>query len=210
MAKIKINANKSTPKQLTKAEILSTTSKDKIISVKGERTHTITTKYDKSPNKPVKKPSNSSSIKISTNIYSSSKSVPDSTVGVGASKVKKPVSTSTNLTAKQIKLWGTRIDTAISKKLIPSLSRAYDDAIQLGRVTENGEDSNNLNYRFKDLAQITDQAMKQLTKCLKTFETDLTTYINTIEKSEKTTSEKLKKSIDNFSQAISKLSKLKM
>lgn len=210
MAKIKINANKSTPKQLTKAEILSTTSKNKIISVKGERTHTITTKYDKSPSKPVKKPSNSSSIKISTNIYSSSKSVPDSRVGVGASKVKKPVSTSTNLTAKQIKLWGTRIDTAISKKLIPSLSRAYDDAIQLGRVTENGEDSNNLNYRFKDLAQITDQAMKQLTTFLNSFDTNLTTYINTIEKAEKTTAEKLKKSIDQFAEAASKISKLKM
>lgn len=210
MAKIKINANKSTPKQLTKAEILSSTSKDKIISVKGERTHTITTKYDKLPNKPVKKPSNSSSIKISTNIYSSSKSIPDSTVGVGASKVKKPVSTSTNLTAKQIKLWGTRIDTAISKKLIPSLSRAYDDAIQLGRVTENGEDSDNLNYRFKDLAQITDQAMKQLTTFLNSFDTNLTTYISTIEKAEKTTAEKLKKSIDQFAEAASKISKLKM
>ena len=117
---------------------------------------------------------------------------------------------SKKITAKQIKLWGTRIDTAISKKLIPSLNKAHEDAVQLYNVTANSENSNNLNHRFKDLSQITDQAMQQLTKCLKTFETDLTTYINTIEKSEKTTSEKLKKSIDNFSQAISKLSKLKM
>ena len=94
--------------------------------------------------------------------------------------------------------------------MVPSLSRAYDDAIQLGRVTENGEDSNNLNYRFKDLAKITDQAMKQLTTFLKSFDTNLTTYINTVEKAEKATADKLKKSIDQFAEAASKISKLKM
>ena len=152
------------------------------------------------------KSSNKSSSKSKTGL----KNVAATSAVLGTATAKKTASTNTNLTAKQITSWKTKVDNAISKKLIPSLSRAYDDAIQLGRVTENGEDSDNLNYRFKDLAQITDQAMKQLTTFLNSFDTNLTTYISTIEKAEKTTAEKLKKSIDQFAEAASKISKLKM
>ena len=115
-----------------------------------------------------------------------------------------------NLTTKQITTWKNNVDNAITKNLVPSLNKAYDDAIQLEKVTSTGEDSNNLNYRFKDLSKVANQASQQLTTFMKSFDTDLTTYIATVEKAEKTTAEKMKKSIDQFSELASKISSLKM
>lgn len=115
-----------------------------------------------------------------------------------------------NLTTKQITTWKNNVDNAITKKLVPSLNKAYDDAIQLEKVTSTGEDSNNLNYRFRDLAKVANQASQQLTTFMKSFDTDLTTYIATVEKAEKATAEKMKKSIDQFSELASKISSLKM
>ena len=39
-----------------------------------------------------------------------------------------------NLTTKQITTWKNNVDNAITKKLVPSLNKAYDDAIQLEKV----------------------------------------------------------------------------
>jgi hypothetical protein len=45
---------------------------------------------------------------------------------------------------------------------------------------------------------------------MKIFNSDLTTYINVISKSEKDTSDKMKKSIDQFREAADKIAKLKI
>ena len=44
---------------------------------------------------------------------------------------------------------------------------------------------------------------------MKSFDSDLTKYINTISKSEKNTSDKVKTSIDQFKEASDRISKLK-
>ena len=118
--------------------------------------------------------------------------------------------TTTNLTSKQITTWKNNVDTAITKNLTTSLKKAYDDAIQLHKVTSSGQDENNLSYRFNDLAKVTNQANKQLTTFMKDFDTSLTTYINTVKKAEETAAENVRKKIDQFAEAASKISKLKM
>ncbi len=118
--------------------------------------------------------------------------------------------TNQNLTAKQLTTWEDSVDTAIKKNLVSSLQKAYNDAVQLHKVTSSGQDANNLSYRFNDLASITSQSAKQLTLFMKSFDSDLTTYINVISKSEKDTSDKMKKSIDQFREAADKIAKLKI
>lgn len=116
----------------------------------------------------------------------------------------------TNLTAKQITNWKNNVDTAITKNLVTSLKRAYEDAVQLNKVTASGQDENNLSYRFGDLAKVTNQAAQQLTTFMKSFDSSLTTYINTVKKAEQTAAENVRKSIDQFAEAAAKISKLKM
>ena len=118
--------------------------------------------------------------------------------------------TNQNLTAKQLTTWKDSVDTAIKKNLVSSLQKAYNDAVQLHKVTSSGQDANNLSYRFNDLAAVTDQAAKQLTTFMNTFDTDLTKYISTVSKSASKTSDELKKSIDKFKESSDKIAKLKM
>ena len=115
-----------------------------------------------------------------------------------------------NLTSKQLTTWKNNVDTAIAKNLVTSLKKAYQDAIQLNKVTSSGQDENKLSYRFKDLSKVTNQAAQQLTTFMKSFDSNLTTYINTVKKAEETAAENVRKSIDQFSEAASKISKLKM
>ena len=122
----------------------------------------------------------------------------------------KKVTPTQNLTAKQLTTWKNSVDTAITKNLVTSLKKAYEDAVQLYTVTKSGQDSNDLSYRFNDLAKVTNQAAQQLTLFMKSFDSSLDTYIGTVEKAEKTAAEKVKKSIDQFAEAASKISKLKM
>ena len=118
--------------------------------------------------------------------------------------------TNQNLTAKQITTWKNSVDTAITKNLVTSLKQAYEAALNLNKVTSSGQDENNLSYRFKDLAKVTDQAAKQLTTFMKAFDDDLTNYITKLQNAEKNAAENMRKSIDQFSEAASKISKLKM
>ena len=115
-----------------------------------------------------------------------------------------------NLTSKQITTWKNNVDTAITKNLVTSLKKAYDDAVQLNKVTASGQDENNLSYRFKDLSKVTNQAAQQLTIFMKSFDTSLTSYISTVKKAESTAAEKVRQSIDQFAEAATKISKLKM
>lgn len=115
-----------------------------------------------------------------------------------------------NLTSKQITTWKNSVDTAITKNLVTSLEKAYSDAVQLHKVTDSGQDENNLSYRFKDLSKVTNQAAKQLTTFMKSFDTSLTSYISTVKKAELTAAENVRKSIDQFAEAAAKISKLKM
>lgn len=138
-----------------------------------------------------------------------SKAVANSAVNSTVKSVKTATPT-LNLTAKQLKTWKTSVDTAITKNLVTSLKKAYEDAVQLHKVTGSGQDSNDLSYRFNDLAKVTNQAAQQLTLFMKSFDSSLDTYIGTVEKAEKTAAEKVKKSIDQFAEAASKISKLKM
>ena len=178
----------------------------------------------KSPSSPKKtsNPSNPSSPKNPSNPGSSSKSGSKATanmkVGVSsisvstatATAVKAPVKSTQNLTAKQITTWKNKVDTAISKNLITSLKKAYEDAVALDKATESGQDANNLNYRFKDLAKVLNQSTTKLTEFMKTFDSSLTTYITKTEAAEKQAAEKIKKSIDQFAESAAKISKLKM
>lgn len=118
--------------------------------------------------------------------------------------------TNQNLTAKQLTTWKNSVDTAIKKNLVSSLQKAYNDAVQLHKITSSGQDDNNLSYRFNDLSAVTDQAAKQLTTFMNTFDTDLTSYINTISNSSNKTSDDIKKSIDQFKESSDKITKLKM
>ena len=115
-----------------------------------------------------------------------------------------------NLTSKDIKKWKKQIDDAITKKLITSLKKAYEDSLQLSKVTASGQDENNLSYRFKDLSKVSNQAAQQLTTCMKAFNSSLTSYINTVTKAEETAAENVRKKIDQFAEAASKISKIKM
>ena len=88
----------------------------------------------------------------------------------------------------------------------------YQDAVdKLIKATESdNQDSNDLNYRFKSLRHVTVEAQKQLTLFMKSFDNSLTAYVKTVEKSEKSTAEKIRKSIDNFDEVAAKIAKLKM
>lgn len=125
-------------------------------------------------------------------------------------KTSSGSTTSTNLTSKQITTWKNNVDSAITKNLVTSLKKAYDDAVKLHKVTSSGQDENNLSYRFNDLAKVTNQASKQLTTFMKEFDTSLTSYINTVKKAEETAAENVRKQVDQFAEAASKISKLKM
>ena len=116
----------------------------------------------------------------------------------------------TNLTSKQIITWKNNVDTAITKNLVTSLKKAYEDSVQLNKVTASGQDENDLSYRFRDLSKVTNQAAQQLTTFMNSFDTSLNTYINTLKKAEKTAAEKVRKSIDQFAEAAAKIQKLKM
>ena len=118
-------------------------------------------------------------------------------------------STNENLTSKELNTWKSSVSTAITKNLVGSLKKIYDDSIQLHKVTSSGQDDNNLSYRFKDLSYLAEQASKQLILFMKSFDSDLKKYINTISKSEKNTSDKVKTSIDQFKEASDRISKLK-
>lgn len=115
-----------------------------------------------------------------------------------------------NLTAKQLTSWKNSVDTAITKNLVTSLKKANEAATKLHKVTASGQDADNLSYRFRDLSKVTTQAAQQLTTFMKSFDSNLTTYINTVKKAEETAAEKVRKSIDQFAEAASKISKLKM
>lgn len=115
-----------------------------------------------------------------------------------------------NLTAKQITTWKNNVDTAITKNVVTSLKKAYEDAVQLNKITASGQDENDLSYRFRDLSKVTNQAAQQLTKFMKEFDLNLTIYINTVKKSEEDAAEKVRKSIDQFAEAAAKISKLTM
>ena len=115
----------------------------------------------------------------------------------------------TNLTSKQITTWKNSVDTAISKNLIGSFKKAYDDALKLKQVTASTTE-NDLSYRFNDLAKVTNQAAKQLSTFMTAFDSSLTSYINTVKKAEETAAENVRKQIDQFAEAASKISKLKM
>lgn len=115
----------------------------------------------------------------------------------------------TNLSSTQITNWKKSVDSAITTKLVTSLNKAYNDAIQLNKVTSS-QDENNLSYRFNDLAKVTQQASKQLTTFMKSWDADLTSYINTVKKAETQAAEAVKQKIDQFSESASKISKLKM
>ena len=165
-----------------------------------------------SPSSP-KNPSNSGSSSKSGSKATANMKVGVSSISVStatATAVKAPVKSTQNLTAKQITTWKNKVDTAISKNLITSLKKAYEDAVALDKATESGQDANNLNYRFKDLAKVLNQSTTKLTEFMKTFDSSLTTYITKTEAAEKQAAEKIKKSIDQFAESAAKISKLKM
>lgn len=124
-------------------------------------------------------------------------------------KTSSKQSTSNNLTSKQLITWKNDVDTAITKNLTNSLKRTYEDIVKLQKITASSQDSNFLNQRFKELANATQQITKKLTSCMKSFDTNLTTFIKTIESSEKDISAKVKSSINKISEASARISKIK-
>lgn len=118
----------------------------------------------------------------------------------------------TNLTASQITKWKNTVDGAVLNNLVSSLKRVNDCALNLKRVTASSsvDDNANLSYRFNDLAKVSSEAAKQLTTFMKSFDSSLTSYISTVKKAEATAAENVRKQIDQFAEAASKISKLKM
>ena len=112
----------------------------------------------------------------------------------------------TNLTAKQIKTWKKNVNASISTKLITSLKKAHDSAAQLMKITATGQDENDLSYRFTDLAKLLTTSTNQLDKFMKSFNTEIDKYVDETTKSEAETAEKLRKQIDQFREAATKIS----
>ena len=115
-----------------------------------------------------------------------------------------------NLSAKQITNWKKNVDTAILANLVNSLKKAHNDAVHLKNVTSGDQNENNLSYRFNDLAKLTEQASLQLTKFMNAFDTSLNSYLNTVKNAEATAAEKVRKGIDQFAEAASKIAAIKM
>ncbi len=117
----------------------------------------------------------------------------------------------TNLTASQITKWKNNVDTAITKNLVSSLKKAAEDATKLKKVTESvTNDKSDLSYRFNDLAKVSNQAAKQLTTFMTSFDSSITEYITTVKNAEKVAAENMRKQIDQFAEAATKISQLKM
>lgn len=119
------------------------------------------------------------------------------------------MASSTNLSAKQLTTWKGRVDRAISRDLLSSLKKSYEDVVQIAKITST-QDGSELSTRFKDLSKVIDKSYQQLTKFMRSFDSSLTEYISTMEKAEQTASAKTKATTDKFSEAASMLSKLKM
>ena len=117
----------------------------------------------------------------------------------------------TNLTSKQIQTWQKNINTIIEEKLIISLKKSNEYANQLKEITATNEkDVDDLSYRFNDLTKLTLQAAKQLSTFMNAFDSSLSKYVTDTRAAEEVAAEKIRKSIDQFAEAASKISKLKM
>lgn len=116
-----------------------------------------------------------------------------------------------NLSAQKIEQWQSRVDEAISQKLVVSLKEVYTISTALKGITDTvDQDENNLSYRFNDLAKLSEQAASKLTTFMESFDSSLKEYISTVKKSEASTAEKVLEKIDNFAEAAAKIEKLKM
>lgn len=116
-----------------------------------------------------------------------------------------------NLASSQISSWKNQVDKTIRTDLVGVLKKMHDNALNLKAVTATTkDDGNNLSYRFNDLAKVTNQAAQQLETFMKSFDSDLTAYINKTKSSEAKVADAAKKSIDQFAEAAAKIAKLKM
>ena len=117
----------------------------------------------------------------------------------------------TNLTSKQIQTWQKNINTIIKEKLIISLKKSNEYASSLKKITASSKTyENDLSYRFNDLTKLTLQAAKQLSTFMNAFDSSLSKYVKDTQAAEEVAAEKIRKSIDQFAEAASKISKLKM
>ena len=112
-----------------------------------------------------------------------------------------------NLSSKDITAWKNSVDNAITKKLVVSLDKVTTDVLGLYNATKS-QNENNLNYRYKDLYSLTKQASAKLKAKMKTFDEELTKYINTVKSAENKADEATKKKIDQFAEKASEISKL--
>ena len=115
-----------------------------------------------------------------------------------------------NLTAKQVTTWKNNVDKTITTNLVTCLKKINADAKQLQQITADGGDDDNLSYRFKDLAAVSETAAKALTTFMGNFDSSLTEYINKIKASEEAVAESSRQAIDNFAEAATKISQIKM
>ena len=117
-----------------------------------------------------------------------------------------------NLTYKQIDDWKKSVSTAITENLIKkSLKKIGTDAEKLAKITKSDSgDTDQLTYRFKDLQKLSTTATEKLTTFMKSFNSTLDTYLKTLKTAEDTAKEKANKTLDQFAESASAISKFKM
>lgn len=116
-----------------------------------------------------------------------------------------------NLTYKSLNTWKGKVDNSIRKNLVASLNRIATYSNSLKTITKSADDGElSLNYRFNDLNKLSTEASKKLSTCLNKFDESMTSYLNTVKRSEENAAAEMKKKIDQFREVANKISKISM